>query len=162
MYNISFEGVSALKRASVVLTFRTVHSARLWSRMNTQNMILNTKILQAKYTVQNVQTTLALFRANIPSKEILYMVVPASLPFSMYSNFLFFTPCKASNTVKQCWSSRQFQVNHYTTLGLFMLGFFFLSLISRNFDDWLSSNHHRFVILCIICWDTPTAKTFDN
>ena len=35
---------------------------------------------------------------------------------------------------------------------------FFLSLLSRNFDDWLSSNFHRFVILCI-CWDTPSEKT---
>ena len=26
---------------------------------------------------------------------------------------------------------------------------FFLSLLSRNFDDQLSSNVHRFVILCI-------------
>ena len=35
---------------------------------------------------------------------------------------------------------------------------FFLSLLSRNFDDRLSSNFHRLVILCI-CWDTPTVKT---
>ena len=35
---------------------------------------------------------------------------------------------------------------------------FFLSLLSRNFDDQLSSNFHRFVILCI-CWDTPSEKT---
>ena len=35
---------------------------------------------------------------------------------------------------------------------------FFLSLLSRNFDDRLSSNFHRFVILCI-CWDTPSEKT---
>ena len=35
---------------------------------------------------------------------------------------------------------------------------FFLPLFSRNFDDRLSSNFHRFVILCI-CWDTPTVKT---
>ena len=34
---------------------------------------------------------------------------------------------------------------------------FFLSL-SRIFDDHLSSNFHRFVILCI-CWDTPSEKT---
>ena len=31
------------------------------------------------------------------------------------------------------------------------------SLLSRNFDDRLSSNFHRFVILCI-CWDAPTVK----
>ena len=36
-------------------------------------------------------------------------------------------------------------------------GGFFLSLLSRKFDDRLSSNFHRFVILCI-CWDTPTVK----
>ena len=35
---------------------------------------------------------------------------------------------------------------------------FFLSLISRDFEDWLSSNFHRFVIL-FICWDTSTVKT---
>ena len=35
---------------------------------------------------------------------------------------------------------------------------FFLSLLSRNFDDLLSSNFHKFVILCI-CWDTPS-ETF--
>ena len=34
---------------------------------------------------------------------------------------------------------------------------FFLSLLSRNFDDRLSSNFHRFVILCIY-WDTPNVK----
>ena len=34
---------------------------------------------------------------------------------------------------------------------------FFLSLLSRKFDDRLSSNFHRFVILCI-CWDTPTVN----
>ena len=37
-------------------------------------------------------------------------------------------------------------------------GLFFLSLLSRNFDDQLSSNFHRFVIVCI-CWDTPSEKT---
>ena len=36
--------------------------------------------------------------------------------------------------------------------------FFFLSLLSRKFDDQLSSNFNRFVILCI-CWDTPSGKT---
>ena len=36
--------------------------------------------------------------------------------------------------------------------------FFFLSLISRNFGDRLSSNFHRFVILCI-CRDTPSDRT---
>ena len=35
---------------------------------------------------------------------------------------------------------------------------FFLSLLSHNFDDRLSSNFHKFVILCI-CWDTPSEKT---
>ena len=37
-------------------------------------------------------------------------------------------------------------------------GCFFLSLLSRNFGDQLSSNFHRVVILCI-CWDTPSKKT---
>ena len=35
---------------------------------------------------------------------------------------------------------------------------FFLSLLSRNFDDQLSSNFHRFVVSCI-CLDTPSEKT---
>ena len=35
---------------------------------------------------------------------------------------------------------------------------FFLPLFSRNFAIQLSSNFHRFVILCI-CWDTPSEKT---
>ena len=38
-------------------------------------------------------------------------------------------------------------------------GCFCLSLLPRNFDDRLSSNFHRFVILCIISWDKPTVKT---
>ena len=39
-----------------------------------------------------------------------------------------------------------------------MIRVFFLSLISRNFEDRLSSNFDRFVVLCI-CWDTPSEKT---
>ena len=35
---------------------------------------------------------------------------------------------------------------------------FFLSLLFRNFDDRLSSNFHRSVILCI-CWDIASEKT---
>ncbi len=34
----------------------------------------------------------------------------------------------------------------------------FLSLFSCNFDDQLSPNFHRFVILCI-CWNTPSEDT---
>ena len=37
---------------------------------------------------------------------------------------------------------------------------FFLPLFSRNFNDQLSSNFHRFVILCI-CWDTPSGSFGD-
>ena len=37
-------------------------------------------------------------------------------------------------------------------------GCFFLPLLSHNFNDQLSSNFHRFVILCI-CWDTASEKT---
>ena len=37
--------------------------------------------------------------------------------------------------------------------------FFFFPLISRNFDERLSSNFHRFVILCIICWETPSEES---
>ena len=40
---------------------------------------------RAEYTDRNVKTTPALFRATNPSKEILYMVVPTSLIFSIYS-----------------------------------------------------------------------------
>ena len=36
--------------------------------------------------------------------------------------------------------------------------FFFLPLLSRTLNDQLSSNFHRFVILCV-CWDTPSEKT---
>ena len=35
---------------------------------------------------------------------------------------------------------------------------FFLSLLSLNFEDQLSSNLHRVVFLCI-CWDTLSEKT---
>ena len=35
---------------------------------------------------------------------------------------------------------------------------YFLSLSSRKFDDRLSSNTDRFVVLCI-CWDTPSDET---
>ena len=35
---------------------------------------------------------------------------------------------------------------------------FFLPLLSRNVDDQLSSNFHRFVILCR-CWDTLSGNT---
>ena len=35
---------------------------------------------------------------------------------------------------------------------------FVLFIFSRNFDDQLSSNLHRFVILCIY-WDAPSEKT---
>ena len=57
----SFERGLALKRAGLVLTFKTVYSACL-----------------QEYTVHNVDTKPALFRANTPSKEFLHMVVPAS------------------------------------------------------------------------------------
>ena len=42
-------------------------------------------------------------------------------------------------------------------------GFFFLFFFSCNFDDQLSSNLHRFVILCILYWDTLTEDVvFDS
>ena len=37
-------------------------------------------------------------------------------------------------------------------------GVFFLALFSCTFDDQLSLNCHRFIILCI-CWDTPSENT---
>ena len=43
------------------------------------------------------------------------------------------------------------------TTSCYIKGVFFLSLLSRNFDDLLNSNFHRFVILCI-CWGTPSEK----
>ena len=73
MYNISFEGVLALKRAGAldvsnsilrspsVSTFRTVYFARL----------RNVETEEAEYSHRNVETTPALFRANTPSKKIL-------------------------------------------------------------------------------------------
>ena len=36
---------------------------------------------------------------------------------------------------------------------------FFLRVFSCNFNDQLSPDFHRFVILCI-CWDTPSEKTW--
>ena len=50
------------------------------------------------------------------------------------------------------------EINHLNAHNFVCHGYFFLSLLSRKFDDRLSSNFHRFVILCI-CWDTPTVKT---
>ena len=47
----------------------------------------------------------------------------------------------------------RFQASESTPLHVTRV--FFLPLLSRNFDDQLSSNVHRFVILCI-CWDTPS------
>ncbi len=35
---------------------------------------------KAEYTIQNIETTLALFRANTPPKRDLHMVVPTNLP----------------------------------------------------------------------------------
>ena len=49
------------------------------------------------------------------------------------------------------------EINHLNAHNFVWQGCFFLSLLSRNFDGRLSSNIHRFVIICI-CWDTPTAK----
>ena len=49
------------------------------------------------------------------------------------------------------------EIKHQKAHNFVWQGCFFLSLISRNFDDRLSSNFHRFVILCI-CWDTPTVE----
>ena len=56
--------MTQFKWALNTLTQKTVHVRR-----------------QAAYTVRNVQTKPALFRANTPSKEILPMVVPANLLF---------------------------------------------------------------------------------
>ena len=41
-------------------------------------------------------------------------------------------------------------------------GVFFLSLLSRNFDDRLSPNCHRFVILCIVKIQQVRRLVFDN
>ena len=38
---------------------------------------------------------------------------------------------------------------------------FFLALFSCNFDDQLSPNFHRFLMLCILLWDVRTL-VFDN
>ena len=49
------------------------------------------------------------------------------------------------------------EINHLNAHNFVWQGCFLVSLLSRKFDDRLSSNFHRFVILCI-CWDTPTVK----
>ena len=49
------------------------------------------------------------------------------------------------------------EINHLNAHNFVWQGCFLLSFLSRNFDDWLSSNFHRLVILCV-CWDTPTVK----
>jgi len=49
------------------------------------------------------------------------------------------------------------EINHLNAHRTSWQACFFLSLLSRDFDDRLSSNFHRFVILCIR-WDTPTVK----
>ena len=49
------------------------------------------------------------------------------------------------------------EINHLNAHNFVWQGWFFCLLLSRKFDDRLSSNFHRFVILCI-CWDTPTVK----
>ena len=48
------------------------------------------------------------------------------------------------------------EVKHLKAHNFVWQGCFFLSL--SYFDDQLSLNFQRFVILCI-CWDTPTVKT---
>ena len=50
------------------------------------------------------------------------------------------------------------EINHLNAHNSVWKGCFLLSLLSRTFDDRLSSNFHRLVILCI-CWDTPSEKT---
>ena len=49
------------------------------------------------------------------------------------------------------------EIKHLKAHNFLWQGCFFLPLLSRNFDDQLSSNFHRFVILCI-CWDTASEK----
>ena len=50
------------------------------------------------------------------------------------------------------------EIKHLKAYNFVWQGFFFLSLLSSNFDDQFSSNFHRFVILCT-WWDTPSEKT---
>ena len=51
------------------------------------------------------------------------------------------------------------EIKHLTAHNFVWKGVFFLPLLSRNFDDQLSLNFNRFVILCILCWDTLSEKT---
>ena len=60
----SFEGVVALKRAGLVSTFRRVYSA----------LLKTSRVYSAKRRDQTGS-----FQTTTPSKEILLMVVPASL-----------------------------------------------------------------------------------
>ena len=50
------------------------------------------------------------------------------------------------------------EIKHPKAHNFVWQGFFFLSLLSRNFDDQLSSNFHMFVVVCK-CWDTPNEKS---
>ena len=70
--------------------------------------------------------------------------------------------CHRSNFLRIWFSDLRFrtwglEINHLKRTQLRVTRVFFLSLLSRKFDDRLSSNFHRFVILCI-WWDTPTVK----
>ena len=57
------------------------------------------------------------------------------------------------------WGSRN-QASESTKLRVTRV--FFLSLLSHNFDDQLSSNFHRFVILCIVEIRQEWTLVFDN
>ena len=77
---------------------------------------------------------------------------------SLWSNLVF--EKKKSNFPRIWFRDLRFriwglEIKHRKRTQLPVTRMFFLSLLSRNFDDQSSSNFHRFVISCI-CWDTPS------
>ena len=75
--------------------------------------------------------------------------------------WLWLSPLTKTKTLKDrihCGDTATPEVSnsrHLKAHNLCAKGIFFLPLLFCNFDDQLSSNFHRFVILCI-CWDTPS------
>ena len=75
-------------------------------------------------------------------------------------SFMFYVFFFISDLIR-CWGedSLCFSRNQASeSTELRVTGVYFLSLLSCNFDNQLSSKFHRFVILCI-SWDTPSEKT---
>ena len=78
---------------------------------------------------------------------------------SLWSNIVFekevFFHKFDSDTSELDWG---LEIKHLESTQLRVTRVFILSILSGNFDDQLSWNFLRFVILCI-CWDTQSKKT---